>query len=64
MDTKFQQVTLVISCDDFGGGHSYSPIDNLYEAVRKSSGDVKIVTKIGKVKNLGFKIIGEENECG
>ena len=63
MDTKFQQVTLVISCDDFGGGHSYSPIDNLYEVVRKS-GDVNIVTKIGKVKNLGFKVIEEENECG
>jgi|TARA_R110002012_G_scaffold177818_1_gene342651 hypothetical protein len=64
MDTKFQEVTLIISCDDLGGGHSYSPIDNLYEVVRKSSGDVNIVTKIGKVKNLGFKVIEEENECG
>ena len=62
MDTKFQQVTLIISCDDLGRD-SYSPIDNLYEVVRKS-GDVNIVTKIGKVRDLGFKIIGEEDECG
>jgi len=62
MDTKFQQVTLIISCDNLGTD-SYSPIDNLYEVVRKS-GDVNIVTKIGKVRNLGFKIIGEEDECG
>ena len=43
MDKKFQQVTIIISSDDFGGGSTIAPFDILCDLISESS-DVDLIS--------------------
>ena len=43
MDKKFQQVTIIISSDDFGGDSTVPPIDILSELIWQS-GDLDLIS--------------------
>ena len=53
MEKKFQQVTIIISSDDFGGD-STPPLDILYELIRKSP-DLDLIS-IQDVKDMHLTI--------
>ena len=43
MDKKFQQVTIIISSDDFGGDSTIAPFDILCDLISESS-DVDLIS--------------------
>ena len=55
MDKKFQQVTIIISSDDLGGGHTTPPLDVLSELIRKSPDLDLISTQDVKDMHLTIK---------
>ena len=57
MDKKFQKVTIIISSDDLGSGHTIPPLDVLSELIRKSP-DLDLI-KTEAVKDMTLTEVGE-----
>ena len=54
MDKKFQQVTIIISSDDFGGDSTIPPFDILCDLISDSS-DIDLIST-QDVKNMHLTI--------
>lgn len=54
MDKKFQQITIIISSDDFGGDSTIPPFDILCDLISESS-DVDLIST-QDVKNMHLTI--------